>query len=439
MTRARLLERCPLTLFLTGVSCTTLPACSCGDDEICVLVGRSCDSCGENTCQADPNKASSGGGGPSVGATAGGAVGGALGALIMALAFYWFWRRRKRQAMSRKLGSYNNRASYRDNVNSTSSKGGPKVRFGEDAKAESSPAPRRDNRMSRSMAMNLEEKGLDFSDEPNAPPHQVTAAAVSSPSSQQDDPFGDQHSSALIDAEQPTTQGNVSRSASHRSQRAGLRTSQASAPMPAAYIPAHANSMSVADGLERDSLGAHRQRSSQADPKSSLPELRLSLGPLPQTEEQVMAGSAHGSSPALSTPGTGTPAGSTAANSKHAAKPARPTREGLDLRLPNPSASSSVKTASFGVSSPPISPGGFPWSSAGPSPHASGIDAPPPTTAANSRFSTTTSRDSFLTDDRNSLAPPSMNRGSTANSGHMSVASHMSYILNPPQVGLPPS
>lgn len=293
--------------------------------------------------------------------------------------------------------------------------------------------------MSRSMAMGLEEKGLSSSDAAAASPQATpNAQAVVSPSSggqSHIDPFSDQHSTILMDVDDNEESGNnnnsekPSRSASQRSRRASARASQsAAAPMPAAYIPAHANSMSVTDGLERDSLGSRRQRKSQ--PENAPPQLRLSLSALPQTEAQVMA-----ASPGLSTPGSSTPGGST---SKSKPKPARPTREGLDLRLPTPSSSAnSTKSGSFGVSSPPASPGGFPWNAAGGSAHASGIEPPPPTTATNSRFSAaTTSRNSYsTTDGRYSLAPPNAFRPhSAATSGHMSMASHMSYILNPPQV-----
>lgn len=230
---------------------------------------------------------------------------------------------------------------------------------------------------------------------------------------------------------------DLARSASHRSNHQPSQQQQAP---PAAYIPPHANSMSVADGMERNTLGARRARSSKIDPADKAPpELRISLGALPQTTEQITTQSvASGSSPSTSTPGSNTPGGS-----RTKMKPSRPTRDGLDLRLPAKPSSDGTSPQSFGVRSSSNSSNnsaspGFPWGSDDP-----GTLPPPPTTATNSRFSSSTSVGDYSSDGRYSLAPPpSIRPYSTASSApgsHLSVASHMSYILNPPQVRIRPT
>lgn len=80
------------------VNCpTTNPDCPpCAENEECVLIGQSCDSCARTICVAPPNQDDDdSGGGTNTGAIAGGVIGGVVLVAIICLALWFYNRKRK--------------------------------------------------------------------------------------------------------------------------------------------------------------------------------------------------------------------------------------------------------------------------------------------------------------------------------------------------------
>lgn len=439
-------------------SCITCPqptGCNCKSSQTCVLIGRSCTSCGDYVCQDLPGQ---GGGGSSAGATAGQVVGGAAAGLIFAFLLYWFWWRKRRHASPRLPHSpmFNHTptlsaapTSLRRNGSHTGgNSSSAKVRFGDDAKL-SAPAPRRSRIMSKLLAP--DEKLVEVDRNLN---QRSSHASDMSEKVSSDDPFDDTNSVArpnsltsslaedangrsVIEA-MLNTGGSHDRIVSNTPSDFSFRSSHSTTNIPIAYIPAHANSMSVQDGLERGVFGetksadAPPKRASKMHPNvnpsgtssSTAKRLTALLPRMSGNDQQEVIGSAL-------------PSPTHSATSSAKAKPSRPDREGLDLRLPKIVQPAAV--ASFGVSS--ASPqsahsdkrqSGFPWSAG---------HSPPATAAtAGSRFSGSTINTLGRDMSASSLlpAPPlpgTANRSNArASDSTMSIMSHMSYILDPPQV-----
>jgi hypothetical protein len=255
-------------------NCPAPKQCQCSASQTCVLIGRSCDSCGENVCQ---DNAVSGRKGNSAGATAGQVIGGLLAGLIVAYLVYRFWFKQRLQA---------NRLAASQ-----------RVRFGGDTKLGSGAAPRRKSRM-MSRQIGQEEKNM-MADDVAAARQRNSQPAPQTPEIEIS-PFSDEQA---VDPQD-------------RASDFSFRSSHSTTNIPIAYIPPHANSMSLEDGLERGSLGASKRTS-----LLPLPSKRATLVP-DGTHLEVLQPSLK-KSPSLR-------------SDKNAPKPSRPAREGLDLKLPKP-------------------------------------------------------------------------------------------------------
>lgn len=358
------------------ITCPPVQPCACSASQTCVTLLRSCDTCGSNECQ-DIEK----GGKSSAGATAGQAIGGAAAGLLVAVLFYWFWWRKRHARRQAKQ-------QHQRVPKSPTTAGSGKVHFGADTKG-SAPAPRRSRFLSRQLG--AEEKAElehEINQEKQRQSLETAEARRSLPPGSRD-PFADSsldESSWLGGQDSSMMQARPN---SMNSSDVSFRSSHSTTDIPIAYIPAHANSMSISDGN-----GLARSSSTRSQRTASNKRLIIT-----KTDSDTTVPSSGSRSPKASTP-------------------LRPDRDPkLDLRLPKMPPTSS--SGSFGVSSAPTSP------------------APTP----ESRFSTSTSGSHLSTDQTYlSLSPPPLPNRTistiSASSGHMSVMSHMSYILDPPQVSL---
>ena len=319
--------------------------------------------------------------------------------LLVAFLVYWFWWRKRHPAIALRRSPIPSPAG----LQSPNTPGSGKVRFGADAKA-SGPAPRRSRFLSRQLGM--EEKGELAGQIAEAQAREYEEGAGEKTPTL-DNPFADSDGTSLAEMDGHESVSSRPRPNSTTSSDFSFRSSHSTQNIPIAYIPAHSASISIADGMQRGPLGERRQ--------SSLSQKRLTVSNLPKVN-------ADGSLQNVPNPLVSSPTGSLTSSSKSkAAAPSRPDRQpGMDLRLPKVAP---TITTSFGV------------------PEA------PDTGLAGSHFSTSTmdtsaehlssyyasGSPSFLS------APPLPNRtlstiSASSDNSHMSMISHMSYILDPPQV-----
>ena len=451
---------------MAELDCTNaLQPCNCTANQICVQIGRSGTECARNTCvdrSNGSNAGSSGGGGKSIGALAGQAVGGVLGGLLIAVGVYWFWYRRRRRSATatspRK--SPNALKDFKIGGSSSNSHGNNK----EKDNVTGPPGPGEED------AQPVKRQSLRF--DKNNNPLQNRRSLSNAHNALPDNPFGDHHhygsQRVSVTSDDALVSGQTAATAGHRGSQATMsefsyRSSHSTNIIPIAYIPAHASQSSMADmeGPGRrphSSITASNTDSILPPPRGNRASVPVSLrsstndssslfGGTPRLSgltDQTKGGptfsglfdrriSTNGS---LSSPNgleiiaTSPPAHSppllTPTLTKNG-KPIRPPRApGLDLKLPTPEPKSPSA-----LLSPPISPG-FPWasnaSSAGQSP---GL-APPNTTR------TGVSPTGAAGGQRETLLSPNgMQRSSaysTFSQTTTSTGSHMSYILDPPQV-----
>lgn len=451
-----------------------LQPCACTANQVCVQIGRSSTECAKNTCV--DRAAAGGGGGSSVGAVAGQAVGGVVGGLLVICAAYWFWRRRRRN----NAAMLNNAASSPKTLKEfkmgqhppTSAAGGLSARekqiHDNYHNSIGSPGPGEED----AKPVKRQSLRFDPSNNGTSGPKRRSVTAIGevlSPSGS-DNPFGDHHSSERDRTSANNGDSSVGHEAARQSQATvsefSFRSSHSTNIIPIAYIPAHASQSSTIDMTKMRSsyapssgtgAGDTESRASRAGPRGSRASVPLSLRDSAAYDSSIMNGSA-GTRPGFgnlfdrrsSSAGpngesngleiiAGSPASPPAISTPTHTKDGRPIRPprapGLDLKLPTPDAIS-----------PPVSPS-FPWNRAhspnggnvggsANSPHLSppvlasnGLAIAPHTANARSQRETLLSPASFKNskDARASAY-------STFSQATGSTNSHMSYILEAPQV-----
>ena len=446
----------------------SLQPCNCSPSQICIQVGRSGTQCAYNTCIA--RSASADGSHKSnIGALAGEAVGGVLAALALIIAAYWFWwKRTNARGSTAAHAARKQPTGLREFKIGASAGQNPQAEKDITAspgpgEADAAPVKRQSLRFDPNNNQSTTRRSLSASGK-NALLPSPSAAAT-------DNPFGDHHSlhgSAIQSPEPADNAPGPARDSHATISEFSFRTSHSTNIIPIAYIPAHSSSHAIADlttsrnayGQRTDLPGARHSiatsaissnqnraaamRSSRLSVPFSLRSSGTGLGDsvsrntvfaggnttfsalfdrrfstVPQSDnglEIIATSPTTPSSPPLLTP-TVTKAG----------KPIRPPRApGLDLKLPTPEP----------VSPPPTSPS-YPWGSV-----QSGQTSPATTTSPSGRtllvppgsgkrhgHSRETLKGKVAGGPRNSAY-------STFSQTTGSTASHMSYILDPPQVSL---
>ncbi|GAA5918923.1 hypothetical protein JCM1841_006685 [Sporobolomyces salmonicolor] len=394
------------------------PCPSCPSGQICVQTGRSCSACPQNVCVDDTSSSSKSGGGSSTGVTAGGAVGGVLGVAAIIAAIYFFWWRPRGLAASRRR--YSKHLSHRQS------------RLAEKRKTQLAGAPppaggaADENGVTRRTSVHLR---MDAAGEgpvnrrANSPGRREDeASALTSRTSEEDNPFGDQNRSSI---------GTFNDAVSIHTSEFSFRSSQSTNIIPIAYIPPHSSSMSVDDAQR----GAYGQLS--RDQPSGPPSRQAARASIPTSmasrDSLALAGAEiielHPLPPVLIPDTPSIPIGTTANGA-----PIRPPRSpGLDLQLPKTDTPVTSPLNSpqpqRGSVSRPIS--GFPFGSA---PSTSGTSSPAnqlltPTSALNPRGV------SILAECADGTRFAHLSTMSAATS--RSANSTMSYILDPPQIITP--
>ena len=458
---------------MADLDCTNaLQPCNCTPSQICVQIGRSGTECARNTC-VDRSNGSSGasssassGGGKSIGALAGQAVGGVLGGVLIAVAVYWFWYRRRRGAGSAKAGAA---TSPRKSPNPLKDfKIGNNHNGKEKDNITGSPGPGEED------ARPVKRQSLRF-DKNNNPLQNRRSLGNAQNMALPDNPFGDHHGSqrdsvtsddALVAGQRDPHQRGSQATMSEFSYRSSHSTNI----IPIAYIPAHASQSSMADmvGAGRRPLSSitagaapHANTDSMLPPprgnRASVPvSLRSStndssslFGGAPRlsgmTDSALSGGptfsglfdrriSTNGHSSSSSSSPNGLEIIASTSPSAHSppiltptltkdGKPIRPPRApGLDLKLPTPEAGNKGS-----LLSPPISPS-FPWTSGASSTGGQSPGLAPPNTSR-SGVNLPGQRETLL-----SVNNARSSAYSTFSQATGSTGSHMSYILDPPQV-----
>ncbi|GAA97862.1 uncharacterized protein L969DRAFT_52249 [Mixia osmundae IAM 14324] len=449
---------------MSCIACPAAQACDCPSDQVCIQSGRSCQTCPVNSCVAPDSVAGLGGGGAgntgthhsSVGGVIGGGVGGALaGLLLVGLALVYLRRRSAVRLPSKPAESVSMRASsIYDRIvrlplslllgggghgstsrklskESSETKAAHRLSWSGRSKRAStlletastneklglneardlvSIGPQGDARECSPTDRRISLPISLFSDASQAtehspnktrhlslqPPRTTNPQAPRLPTiydeSARADPFADVFAIGQIaDAPGHAMTGNLS-------DRSAIAS---------AYLPAHANSMSLADGLFRTPSGelssSHYTSGSTRNgaPRLSVPvstTSRDSGGSFAHMAPEVQS-PAHPSLPLLFDDQTSLKRAASTVTRSGSGKPFRPPRApDLDLVLPEPESTEQLNV---------------------------GVDAPSPSSAANDQM----------------LHLPNVlrDRSSVASTETMSTISHMSYILDPPQIVTPHS
>lgn len=255
-----------------ALDCTdALQPCNCTANEICVQIGRSGTTCARNTC-IPRSGASSGEGKASVGALAGQAVGGVIGGLVIIVAIYWFWWRRRGQrgGASRprrtqpnnplkefRIGKGNRDTDEKDHhdVDAEAADGDVTAPAGP-GEEDAQPVKRQSLRFdpNNSGSGHLQKRSLSGNQLSSSGPAPPTASRGG------DNPFADHNS-------HDGTPGHTIRDSAATISEFSFRSSQSTNIIPIAYIPAHAASNSIADLQEE--RAAYGQRSSRLPPVTS--------------------------------------------------------------------------------------------------------------------------------------------------------------------------
>ncbi|GAA5887206.1 hypothetical protein JCM5296_004562 [Sporobolomyces johnsonii] len=394
------------------------PCPSCPSGQMCVQTGRSCSACPQNSCVDDGSSSSKSGGGSSTGVTAGGAVGGVLGVAAIIAAIYFFWWRPRGLAASRRR--YSKHLSHRQSKlaekRKTQLAGAPGAAGG--AAGENGVTKR------TSVHLRMDPVGDGAVNRRASSPgrREDEASALTSRTSEEDNPFGDQNRSSI---------GTFNDGVSIHTSEFSFRSSQSTNIIPIAYIPPHSSSMSIDDAQR----GAYGQLS--RDPPSGPASRQAARASIPTSmasrDSLALAGAEiielHPLPPVLTPDTPSIPIGTTANGA-----PIRPPRSpGLDLQLPKTDTPVTSPLNSpqpqQGSISRPVS--GFPFSSA---PSTSGTSSPTnqlltPTSALHPRGV------SILAERADGTRAAHLSTMSAATS--RSANSTMSYILDPPQIITP--
>ncbi|GAA6001565.1 hypothetical protein JCM10207_006726 [Rhodosporidiobolus poonsookiae] len=375
-----------------------IAACACSAGQTCEQRGRSCNSCAKNVC-IDSDSSSKGGGGSSTGATAGGAVGGVLGVAVILVLVYFLWWKPRGLALSQKR--------YSRHLQHRQSKVAEKRKTQLGAAGARGDAGEGGVSKRTSVHLHVGEPGAEGA--VNRRNTDGATGALTSRTSEDDNPFGDQNRSSI---------GSFNDAGSVHTSEFSFRSSRSTNVIPIAYIPPHSSSLSVADGQR----GAYGEMSGPSGPPSRSQAPRASIPTSMASRDSLALAGAEiielNPLPPVLTPDTpAVPHGATANGA-----PIRPPRSpGLDLQLPKSSAMSSPSTSPQPQRSSIQRMSGFPFPSTG-----SGNSSP-----------------TFLN------APPPGSRGMSvlgdprAAPGHLSTyttrsgTSTMSYILDPPQIITP--
>ncbi|GAA5975777.1 hypothetical protein JCM11641_005870 [Rhodosporidiobolus odoratus] len=384
--------------------------CACSPGQSCIQSARSCNACAKNICIDDTSSSKSGGGGSNTGATAGGAVGGVLGVAAVLAAVYFLWWKPKGLAASQRR--YSKHMSHRQS------------RLNEKRKTQLNAAAggaQGDNRVSKRSSVHLhvgdaspEGGATRRNTSPVAARTDPVTGALTSRTSEEDNPFGDQNRSSI---------GDFSDAVSLHTSEFSFRSSQSTNVIPIAYIPPHSSSLSIADGQR----GAFGETGGSSPPPPRSAGIRASIPTSMASRDSLALAGAEiielNPLPPVLTPDTpAVPHGATANGA-----PIRPPRSpGLDLQLPktSPAVSSPLASPNSQRNSTSRPTSGFPFSASASAPGSPAFLTPPNSAggrgmsvlaeregrAAQSHLSTITSR---------------------------SATSTMSYILDPPQIITP--
>jgi hypothetical protein len=363
--------------------CDAPAPCNCKPDQQCVSTVRLCQQCPENRCiGGSSNSGSSGsgngaGGGSNVGATVGPVIGGlAAGVVAVGLVWYFWWRPRKAARRARKMST-----PSAHSMRTTSEKpASPAARSG---------APHDDNEQP-DVVVKRSSVHLSGPSEAN----RRTSATVPSPAPLADNPFGDHHSSL----------SSGPRVLSTATSDFSFRSSHSTTNIPISFVPRS----STSDSLKRaTNEGSHERKASGAAPGMEV----ITMGSLP-THDRV-APPKLGSLPK---PGT----------------PSRPDRSpDLDLKLPDlntPRVSSPLAQDAGRPQS------GFPWNSPSLTPGSGGSSSTQPAANKVSHFSASTISSNASPDEAAATPRSQSSQSHLSTFSTSSDASHMSYILDPPQV-----